>query len=185
MQDWIQLTIDGHEVAVEPGSTILDAARAASVYIPTLCADDDLEPYGACRLCLVEVEGQRRPILPSCTTPVGEGRVVRTSTPLIDKLPDPLRHLQELNRVTTVVDAQALIADPWSWSTDIAPKSAWLGGVPEGPFAGHGHMNLRRLLETGLEPAWQVIDEGTVPWTIRNHRNHFERIHSDYLLATR
>jgi SAM-dependent methyltransferase len=108
-----------------------------------------------------------------------------SSLNLLDKLPEPLRHLQELNRVMAVNDAQTLISDPWSWSTDIAPKTAWLGGVPQGPFAGHGHLNLRRLLETGLEPAWQVIDEGTVKWTIRNHRNHFERIYSDFLLAKR
>ncbi len=86
MKPMLELTIDSHPVAVEPGTTILDAARTAGVYIPTLCADDDLHPYGACRLCLVEVEGQRRPILPSCTTPVSEGMVVRTSSPLIDKL---------------------------------------------------------------------------------------------------
>jgi len=64
----------------------LDAAKVAGIYIPTLCADEDLRPYGACRLCLVEVEGQRRPMLPSCTTPVAEGMVVHTSTPLIDKV---------------------------------------------------------------------------------------------------
>ena len=86
MHQLIRLTVDGQEVSVESGSTILDAINAAGIYIPTLCADDDLEPYGACRLCLVDVEGQRRPVLPSCTTPVTEGMVVHTSTPLIDRL---------------------------------------------------------------------------------------------------
>lgn len=86
MAGLVHLTIDGRRVAVEPGSTILEAAKKAGVYIPTLCADDDLEPFGACRLCLVEVVGQRRPVLPSCTTPVAEGMVVRTSTPTIDRL---------------------------------------------------------------------------------------------------
>ncbi|MBC7260863.1 MAG: (2Fe-2S)-binding protein, partial [Chloroflexi bacterium] len=86
MDQSIHLTIDGHPIAIAPGASILDAAKAAGIYIPTLCADDDLHPYGACRLCLVEVEGQRRPILPSCTTPVSEGMVVHTSTPLIEKL---------------------------------------------------------------------------------------------------
>jgi len=82
----VMLTIDGRSVAVAPDATILEAAQQAGVYIPTLCADDNLEPYGACRLCLVEVVGDRRPMLPACTTPVSDGMIVRTSTPLIDKV---------------------------------------------------------------------------------------------------
>ena len=82
----ITLTIDGRSTSVSQGATILDAAQRAGIYIPTLCADDDLQPFGACRLCLVEVAGDRRPMLPACTTPAAEGMVVRTSNPLIDKL---------------------------------------------------------------------------------------------------
>jgi predicted molibdopterin-dependent oxidoreductase YjgC len=81
----MRLTIDGRGVVVEPGSTILDAARQAGIYIPTLCADDHLEPFGACRLCLVAVEGDRRPMLPACTTPATDGMVVHTSSELIDR----------------------------------------------------------------------------------------------------
>ncbi len=80
----IKLTIDGCEVEIAPPATILDAAKKAGVYIPTLCADDHLEPYGGCRLCLVEVQGDRRPMLPACTTPAVDGMVVRTSSELID-----------------------------------------------------------------------------------------------------
>ena len=79
------LTIDGKTVSVESGATILDAAEKAKVYIPTLCADAALLPFGACRLCLVEVHGDRRPMLPACTTPAIDGMVVRTSSPIIDK----------------------------------------------------------------------------------------------------
>jgi predicted molibdopterin-dependent oxidoreductase YjgC len=86
MSDKIQLTIDGRSVEITTGATILDAAEAAGVYIPTLCADEDLRPFGACRLCLVEVEGDRRPVLPACSTPAANDMVVRTSSPLIDKL---------------------------------------------------------------------------------------------------
>jgi len=86
MEEKLRLTIDGNPVDVTKGATILDAAQAAGVYIPTLCADHDLRPYGACRLCLVEVEGNRRPVLPSCSTPANDGMVVRTSSPLINKL---------------------------------------------------------------------------------------------------
>ena len=65
--DAISLTIDGRPVTVPAGGTVLDAARAAGVYVPTLCDDAGLEPWGACRMCIVEIEGLRG--LPtSCTT---------------------------------------------------------------------------------------------------------------------
>ena len=73
----LNLTINGRAVAVEPGETVLDACRSAKIYVPTLCDDPTLEPYGACRLCLVKVEGLRG--LPTaCTTPVTEGMKVTT-----------------------------------------------------------------------------------------------------------
>lgn len=74
----LTLTIDGKTVKVNPGATILDAADAAGVRIPTLCHDDRLHPYGACRICLVETEGPPRRMLPACTTATAEGMVVYT-----------------------------------------------------------------------------------------------------------
>ncbi len=53
------LTIDGKKIEVPPGATVLEAARGAGIYIPTLCYDPDLKPYGACCLCVVEVKGMR------------------------------------------------------------------------------------------------------------------------------
>lgn len=76
------LTVDDAQVRVPEGTTVLEAARKAGVYIPTLCYDADLSPYGACRLCIVEIEGMRG--LPtSCTTLVTEGMVVHTETPAV------------------------------------------------------------------------------------------------------
>ncbi len=76
----LNLTINGRAVQVEPGKSVLDACRSASVYVPTLCDDPDLEPYGACRLCIVKIEGLRG--LPtSCTTPAAEGMKVTTEDP--------------------------------------------------------------------------------------------------------
>ena len=75
----VNLTIDGRQVAAEPGATILEAARAAGIDIPTLCQDDRLTPFAACRLCLVEVEGARAPLV-SCATQAADGMVVRTET---------------------------------------------------------------------------------------------------------
>ncbi len=73
----ISITIDGVTTEVEPGTTILDAARALGTTIPTLCFDERQDPFGACRVCLVGVEGAPNP-LPSCTTPVRDGMVVDT-----------------------------------------------------------------------------------------------------------
>jgi predicted molibdopterin-dependent oxidoreductase YjgC len=78
----VTLTIDGHTVKAEEGMTILEAARAAGIHIPTLCWDEDLEPYGGCRLCIVHVEGLRG-LPPSCTTAVADGMVVTTENPEI------------------------------------------------------------------------------------------------------
>jgi NADH dehydrogenase/NADH:ubiquinone oxidoreductase subunit G len=75
----MDLVIDGKKVSAEDGMTVLDAAKAAGIYIPSLCFHPYISPVGTCRLCVVEVEGIRG--LPcSCTLPVAEGMVVHTST---------------------------------------------------------------------------------------------------------
>ena len=74
-----KITIDGRQVEAEPGMTVLQAAKKAGIFIPSLCAHDELEPYGACRLCVVEIEGMRGTPT-SCTTPVADGMVVRTTS---------------------------------------------------------------------------------------------------------
>ncbi len=81
----IYLTIDGHQVKAREGMTVLEAARAAGIYIPTLCYDPALEPFGACRLCIVEIE-KMRGLPTACTTPVADGMVVRTSTPTVNRV---------------------------------------------------------------------------------------------------
>ena len=81
----ITLNIDGQEVETNEGVTVLEAIKQAGIYIPTLCYHPDLAPYGACRLCIVEIENMRG--LPtSCTTPATDGMVVRTSTPQLQEL---------------------------------------------------------------------------------------------------
>jgi formate dehydrogenase major subunit/formate dehydrogenase alpha subunit len=81
----LHLTIDAQPVAAEDGQTVLAAARAAGIVIPTLCDHPALAPVGSCRLCLVEVEGQRAPVA-ACTLPVAAGQVVRTETPALVEL---------------------------------------------------------------------------------------------------
>ncbi len=75
----VNLTIDGKNIEVKEGTTVLRAAQAAGIDIPTLCDHSELTPYGGCRLCLVEVEGART-LQPSCTLPVSEKMVVKTTT---------------------------------------------------------------------------------------------------------
>lgn len=75
----INLTIDGRPVAVEPGATLLEAARAEGIYIPGLCSHPDLPPAGICGLCAVEVEG-REDLAQACETRAEPGMVVNTGT---------------------------------------------------------------------------------------------------------
>lgn len=80
----IKLTIDGKEVAVTPGETILSAAADLGVVIPTLCHRPDLSVEGNCRICVVEVEGSPR-LVASCHTPVSEGMVIHTRSARVVK----------------------------------------------------------------------------------------------------
>lgn len=81
----IKLTINGIKVKANKGATVLEAAQKAGIYIPTLCSDPDLEPYGGCRLCVVEIENMRG--LPTaCTTPATDGMVVHTETPAANEV---------------------------------------------------------------------------------------------------
>jgi len=75
----IKLTINDKEVEAKPGMTVLEAARNADFYIPTLCNHEDLVPYGACRLCVVQIEGMRG-LPPSCLIKAEDGMVVHTDT---------------------------------------------------------------------------------------------------------
>ncbi|MHC4587228.1 MAG: 2Fe-2S iron-sulfur cluster-binding protein, partial [Planctomycetota bacterium] len=81
MQKMITLTIDNKKVEVEEGSTVLQAAEKLGIKIPTLCHHRSLEPYGACRVCLVELTGPRGSIIQaSCVYPAQEGLVVQTDS---------------------------------------------------------------------------------------------------------
>ena len=82
----IILQIDGKEVAVEEGMTILEAARSVGIEIPTLCDHKKLVPYGACRICTVEADAQGRTnLVAACLQPVEKDLVVRTRTERVDK----------------------------------------------------------------------------------------------------
>jgi formate dehydrogenase alpha subunit len=85
LDDLIKITFDGESIEVRKGITVLEAAEEAGVFIPTLCSDADLHPYGACRLCVVEIDGVRG-YPTACTTTATDGMVVRTDTPDLTRL---------------------------------------------------------------------------------------------------
>ncbi|MCD6462081.1 MAG: (2Fe-2S)-binding protein, partial [Thermotogae bacterium] len=75
----VKVTINGKTYEVPEDFTILEACQQAGVYVPTLCNHPRLEPTGACRVCVVEVEGART-LQPACATKVQDGMVIRTNT---------------------------------------------------------------------------------------------------------
>jgi len=118
--DEIRLTIDGQQVEARKGMTVLEAAQAADIYIPTLCSDPDLEPYGGCRLCVVEIENMRG--LPTaCTTPATDGMVVHTDTPAVN---DVRRTVVELLIADHPSDC---LSCPKNQQCDLQKIAAYLG----------------------------------------------------------
>ena len=106
-----------------------------------------------------------------------------SSLNLIDKVPRPLRHLEEMNRVTRKAGAQFLLSDPFSWSEEAAGEEEWLGGKTSGPYAGRGLDNIMALLaddRNQLMPGWDIISHGHVcqpaderVWFAQFHRQRF------------
>jgi NADH dehydrogenase/NADH:ubiquinone oxidoreductase subunit G len=91
----ILLQIDGIEVKATEGMTILEAAQSAGIFIPTLCHHEKLEPYGGCRLCIVEVENRGRTnLVVSCVYPVEGNLVVTTRSEKIDRIRKMILELQ-------------------------------------------------------------------------------------------
>jgi NADH dehydrogenase/NADH:ubiquinone oxidoreductase subunit G len=80
----IHITIDDQEIETESGRTILEVAREHGIHIPTLCYHEAMEPFGACRLCVVEVEASRgRQLVASCAYPCADGLVVYTNSDIV------------------------------------------------------------------------------------------------------
>jgi NADH dehydrogenase/NADH:ubiquinone oxidoreductase subunit G len=110
LPDALRVTVDGIEVEVPPGATVLEACQAAGRWVPTVCYDERQAPFGACRVCMVAVEGTPRP-LPACTTPCGDGMKVDTEEPtarrvskavvelVLSELPEPPAPHTELAQV--------------------------------------------------------------------------------------
>ncbi|MHC5079694.1 MAG: 2Fe-2S iron-sulfur cluster-binding protein [Planctomycetota bacterium] len=90
----IRLQIDGKPVGAREGMTLLEAAREAGISIPTLCHHEELEPFGGCRLCVVETEaGGAKRLVASCVHQAEEGMVVRTRSEKVDRIRKTLLEL--------------------------------------------------------------------------------------------
>ena len=79
------MLLDGQAVPVLPGDTIYDVAQRQGQFLPTLCYDPRLKPFGACRLCIVEIKGVRNPV-PACTSHAAPGLEVTTNSPHLDAI---------------------------------------------------------------------------------------------------
>lgn len=132
----VTLNIDGVEVTVPEGTSVMRAAALVDINIPKLCATDNLEAFGSCRLCTVEIEG-RRGYHASCTTPVGEGMVVRSQTQGLAKL---RRNIMELYISDHPLDCLTCPANGDCELQDMA-GDVGLREVRYG-FAGENHLSL-------------------------------------------
>jgi len=107
----VTMTIDNLEVKAKEGMTVLEAAQSVGINIPTLCHHEKLEPYTACRLCMVEVESRGRvKIDTACSSPVKENMVVRTKTEEIIKIRRTLLELM-LSHAPDSRELQALVKE--------------------------------------------------------------------------
>lgn len=147
----ITLTIDGKEVTANEGTTVLEAARSIGVEIPTLCLHKDLEPYGGCRLCMVEVEVRGWPkLVASCLYPVEKGLKVTTRN-------------DKINRVRKMVLELLLAHAPDAF--DLLPLAKEYGADPkrfekESSFCIHCALCVRYCAEVKKANAVGFIDRG-------------------------
>jgi predicted molibdopterin-dependent oxidoreductase YjgC len=117
----VEFTLDGRRVSAPEGELLVHAAARHDVFIPTLCHDDKLEPYGGCRACVVDVEGAPRPV-PACATRVSEGMAVSTNA-----------NVPQLRKtLTEMLLAEHLNASPGGRPNELQSLAAELGA--EAPF---------------------------------------------------
>lgn len=122
----IRVTVDGVDGTTEPGSTVLDAVRALGGYVPTLCFDGRLEPFGACRVCLVGIDGAQGPVA-ACTTPCREGMRIDTRDPTARRV---------AGAVVELVLSE--LSEPPATDTELAVVARTMGvGEPRWPGASH------------------------------------------------
>jgi predicted molibdopterin-dependent oxidoreductase YjgC len=139
----VEFTLDGRNVSASQGELLVHAAARNGVFIPTLCHDDKLDPYGGCRMCVVGVEGSPRP-LPACATRVAQGMIVSTNSSvpqfrrtLTEMLlaehmnPDPGGRPNELLDMANEFDAEAPFILPDAKREPYDDRNALMGYNPD------------------------------------------------------
>ncbi len=148
-----RVTIDGRDLTVPSGSTILEAAAGSGVEIPTLCSDPRLAPSGACRLCVVDVDGEPRPVA-ACSTPTRDGMVIETHSATLDSyrrsLLRLLAHRYPRGEVARAPDApfHRLLLD-----SGLGDEPA---GAPDAPPPDESHPTIRVDLERCIS-CWRCV----------------------------
>jgi predicted molibdopterin-dependent oxidoreductase YjgC len=131
MPDEIQVTIDGKRCTGRRGQTILEVARENGIWIPTLCYEERLSPYGACRVCLVAVEGARA-LLPACYAEITPDMVVTTSNERIDSIRRTIIELLLSDHPTDCMTCE-------STGNCTLQDLAYRYGIKESPYKGDTH----------------------------------------------
>jgi predicted molibdopterin-dependent oxidoreductase YjgC len=146
----VELTVDGQEVKMLEGATILDACRQLGIATPTLCYADTLTPVNVCRVCVVEVEGSRT-LVPSCSRKVEPGMVVHTDS---ERVRTSRRLVLELLGssvdLSTAPDAQRFIAEYGARPERFGPPAPDTGR--EAAHAGHHHIPDGETAATVAQP---------------------------------
>ena len=111
-----------------------------------------------------------------------------SSVNILEKVPDPLQHLAEANRVLREKDSMFLFSDPFSWDESVMDSGLWLGGKENGRYSGRGMGNIHRIISDGdgvFDPPLKIIEKKDIAWKIRKPANLWEHINSQSVVATR
>jgi len=153
----VTLTVDGFEVTVPEGTSVMRAAAEAGIEVPKLCATDSVDAFGSCRLCLVEIEG-RKGTPASCTTPVAPGMVVHTQSDKVNRLRKGVMELY-------ASDHPAIgLTDAANGDSELQKMAARVGlrEVRYEPVADHAR---RRLPDGAQNPDWRPVDDSNPYFT--------------------
>jgi SAM-dependent methyltransferase len=110
------------------------------------------------------------------------------SVNILEKVPDPMGHLTEVDRVLSEETGLFIFSDPFSWDENVSPPDLWIGGSANGANPGRGAAAMRRLMSSGkslFSPALEIVEAGDVSWKIRKTENLWEHITSQFLVGAR
>ncbi len=107
---------------------------------------------------------------------------------ILEKVPDPLKHFTEINRVMKEEDALFVFSDPFSWDESVSSPQSWLSGKQDGKFKGRGVENIKNIMagmDRIMDPPMTILDQQDVAWKIRKTQNLWEYINSQMIVSKR